>query len=70
MALISTKEFSKIIEKALDDGRITNEEYDDYVYQCAYNQAYNPNQLYEVMSYIVSQIPSELPESTDATEDK
>lgn len=57
MALISTKEFSKIIEKALDEGRITHEEYDDYVYQCAYNQAYNPNQLYEVMSYIVSQIP-------------
>lgn len=56
MALISVKKFSAIIEKALDDGRITREEYDDYVYQCAYNQAYNQNQLYEVMSYIVSQI--------------
>lgn len=56
MALISVKKFSAIIEKALDDGRITREEYDDYVYQCAYNQAYNSNQLYEVMSYIVSQI--------------
>lgn len=56
MTLISVKKFSAIIEKALDDGRITREEYDDYVYQCAYNQAYNPNQLWEVMSYIVSQI--------------
>ena len=40
MTLISVKKFSAIIEKALDDGRITREEYDDYVYQCAYNQAY------------------------------
>ena len=56
MTLISVKKFRVIIEKALDDGRITREEYDDYAYQCAYNQAYNPNQLYEVMSYIVSQI--------------
>ena len=62
MALISTDEFKGKLLDFLNKGLITEEQYEDYIYQCAYTQAYEPNQLQEVMSYILCKTPSKLSE--------
>lgn len=62
MAVISTDEFKEKLSDFLNRGLITEAQYDDYMYQCAYTQVYEPNQLQEVMSYILCKIPSEVEE--------
>ena len=62
MAVISTDEFKEKLSDFLNRGLITEAQYDDYIYQCAYTQVYETNQLQEVMSYILCKIPSKVEE--------
>lgn len=53
---ISTNVFINKLGEALDNGIITNEQYDNYMYECAVAQAYDPDQLEGLMDGILTAI--------------
>lgn len=55
---ISTNVFINKLGEALDNGIITSEQYDNYMYECAVAQAYDPEQLEELMESILAVISS------------
>lgn len=53
---ISTNEFINKLEEAFENGIIVKEQYDNYMYECAIAQAYDPDQLEGLMDSILTAI--------------
>lgn len=66
---ISTNEFIRDLGIALDKNLITGEQYDDYMYECAVTQAYDPDQLSMLMETIINHINGDLADEKEPSEE-
>jgi polyhydroxyalkanoate synthesis regulator phasin len=55
--MISTSEFIKFLDDSVKSGLITQEEKDDYVFDCAYAQRNNEN-IQNLMKRIIEEVES------------
>lgn len=55
--MISVSEFIKFLNESVENGTITSDERDNYMYDCAYAQSHN-NDLQKLMNKIIEEVES------------